>query len=450
MYIPNKMMNYINNIFIFVKKDTSTVLIGTAISNVVRLISTIILTRILDPSAYGVVGILSSIGFTVVMLTDVGIFSYVIRHQHATDSTFLDRVWTLRLIRCLFLMALVILIAPVLAWALEKPITLAIIAYSLTFGAEAISSMAFATAVRERQLARLAVLDALPQLLILPFTILLALWLHSYWALIIAMIFATLLNAMLSYALFPHAKRKLRYSRETARDLWSFGRSVSAASIIHLVLSQADKIVLGRILSLSSFGLYNISSTISGSVKIFNSSYSQRILYPCFVEFKDRESYEVSDIFYSVGKHTRIIYGFFSGLILFCSELIITILYDERFFGASSFLFILLIGNIFSLSISAATQLLLALGHTTHIFRMNLARLCFFIVFGGLGLYLFGSKGLVAAVSGTDIIAQRYCWVALSRVGIFSVRKETPFWLAALVGCGIGWFINKTGIVLIS
>ena len=255
---------------VLIRTGTSVVLISSFISNILRVVSTLILTRLLDPSAYGVIGILISISFAITMLTDVGIFGYVVRNSNADDPAFLDRVWTLRLLRCFVLMCVFFILSPVIAWAFDKPVTAALMAYSLTFGFEGLSSMAFATSVRRQQLTRLAVLELTPQLLTLPLAIGLALWLRSYWALVISMIMVSLLQAIFSYVFFPGSRRRWNFSLNEARNLWVFGSAIGAASVIHLILMQADKIVLARLLTIDTFGLFTIAVTLVTIVRSVN------------------------------------------------------------------------------------------------------------------------------------------------------------------------------------
>jgi O-antigen/teichoic acid export membrane protein len=428
------------------RKDTSIVLLGAVASNIARLLSTVVLTRVLDPSAYGVVGILSSIGFTIAMLTDVGIYSYVVRHDRNNDPVFLDQVWTVRLVRCLGLMVLTIALAPILAAALDKPITLALMVYSLTFAMEGFSSMTFATAVRQRQLIRLAIMDVAPQLFSVAVALAFGLWLRSYWALIIAMLASGAFNGVLSYALYPHSRRKWHYSREMASDVWAFGRNLSASSVVYLGLSQIDKVVLARIFPIATFGLYSISTTLIAAVRMFNRNYALRILFPAFASVKNAGPQAQTSVFYATGREIRLLYSLVAGGVVTCAPLIIRLLYDPRYAQAATFLEILAIGNLFSLSSFASNEMLMALGRTRHLLQGNIARLIFFAIAGPTGFYMFGPLGLVGAVAGMELIAQIYNWYALARDGVFSLRGELPYWAVTAAGLALGSIVNALAL----
>lgn len=439
-----------NRIFSISKKDTTITIYGSLISNAFRLISTVIVTRILSPDAYGVIGILGSIATAVELLTDVGIFSYVVRHDKNKDKYFLDSIWTIRLIRSIILTLILILISPILSILIDKPITYAIMAYSFTFLLLGISSMSFATAVRRGQIIRLTVLDVLPQILSLPFTILFAILLKSYWALIIGMLVGASINTILSYVIFPESRRRWRFDREEARELWDFGRVIAASSVIQLILMQADKVILARFLSFSTFGLYTIAATLIAVARAFNGKYVQRVLFPVFAQVKNSKPFIQSAAFYSTGRPFRLFYSFCAGGLVTCSPLVVELLYDPRFAYAAAFLQIMALGNLTNMSVVAANQMLITVGQVRHTFRLNLVRLFFFVAGGIIGMVFWGPIGLVAAVAGVEWVAQLYCWYALRRIGLLNVRMEIPYWAVTLAGCAVGWPINMVGSQLIS
>ena len=78
------------------RRDPSIV-IGTMIAlNLLRLISTLILTRLLAPADFGILGMVTVVHYTINMLFDVGTDTFVVRHHDITDRRFLNVVWTVR------------------------------------------------------------------------------------------------------------------------------------------------------------------------------------------------------------------------------------------------------------------------------------------------------------------------------------------------------------------
>ena len=80
-------------------RRTSFVIAGNIVVNLARIVSSVVLTRLLTAEDFGVVGIVTSVLFTIAMLSDLGFQAYIIRHEEGDEQRFLDEVWTLRLIR---------------------------------------------------------------------------------------------------------------------------------------------------------------------------------------------------------------------------------------------------------------------------------------------------------------------------------------------------------------
>ncbi len=83
--------------------DTAIVVGTMLIQNMIRVVGSMILTRMLSAEAFGVIGVISSVAVTFGLLSDIGIVAFVVRHERSNERTFLDEVWTLRMIRSLLL-----------------------------------------------------------------------------------------------------------------------------------------------------------------------------------------------------------------------------------------------------------------------------------------------------------------------------------------------------------
>src|SRR5690348_8190608 len=65
----------------------------------VRTLSSIILTRLLAPQDFGIVGIIGSIFFVLAMITDLGFTSFVVPHPRGDERHFRDVIWTIHAVR---------------------------------------------------------------------------------------------------------------------------------------------------------------------------------------------------------------------------------------------------------------------------------------------------------------------------------------------------------------
>ena len=194
-----------------------------------------------------------------------------------------NKVWTVRLSRDLIISLIFITLSGVMANYVRDPtLQLAFAVTSITLITEGLSSMAFATATRTGMVNRLALLDLIPILITILVSIGLALVFKNYWALVISGTFGSILKMWLSYSMFPHSGRRLRFDKSIFLDIWNFGRFIVPSSIIALLIGQGDKFILVRFLTLHQLGLYSLASALSSAPSALMNSYSNRILYPAF------------------------------------------------------------------------------------------------------------------------------------------------------------------------
>ena len=87
-------------------------LVGSNVSSqALRLISSLVLTRLLMPDAFGLLAALSTLYFGLVMFSDMGIWQSVVKSENGNDARFLGTAWAAQLLRAMVLVLLVCLMA---------------------------------------------------------------------------------------------------------------------------------------------------------------------------------------------------------------------------------------------------------------------------------------------------------------------------------------------------
>ena len=81
----------------------------------VRMVSNMVLTRLLLPEAFGVMAVVGVLAVALALLSDLGIGQNVIVHKRGSDPTFLNTAWTVQIARGLFIWSLAIVLAIVIA-----------------------------------------------------------------------------------------------------------------------------------------------------------------------------------------------------------------------------------------------------------------------------------------------------------------------------------------------
>ncbi len=416
-----------------------TAIVGGSViaTNLLRVVSTVILTRVLAPEVYGVVGIIGTLAFIFEMVSDLGFQAFVVRHKKGDDAEFLDVIWTIRLLRSIVLCLVLFLLAQPIAMALHKPEIAGLIALSsIFFVIDGLGSLSLLTALRHSQILRLSALELAVAVFQLIVAIILALAWRNAWAMLVATLCGTSVKAVLSYILFKGARRRVRFAREYSSELWHFARYVTGSSVISMVLMQADKVVLARILPLDALGLYILAGNLALAPLAFVSAYASRVLYPLFVRTWHDDPTSLGKRFYSGRRGGSMLYMMGAGGLIGVAPLLVGLLYDARYAGAALYLRLLGATAFFALSSAATNEVLTAFGRIHATFRTSIVKLTWFALMGPIGFVAFGPTGLVAAVGATEAAAASYGWFVLSKIGILSWREE--FILLGAGGAGIG------------
>ena len=426
-------------------------IVGSALySNALRIVSSMTLTRLLSAEAFGVVGIITSVTFILSLLSDVGVFPFVVRHEQGTERDFLDEIWTLRLIRQIVLGAIMLAISVPVAHFIHKPQLAPVIAFwSLSMVVEGLSSMTFATAIREQQLWRLTMLELIVATVQLVVSIAAALLLHTYWALAIAMMGAFGLKAILSYTMFPGSRRRFVLSRPRARELWQFSRFIALSSILTLFVMQADKVALARLMPLAAYGLYAIATTLSGAPLTLAHQYVARILYPAYAAAFREAPERLAATFYA--KRRLVVCGFLAAMggMIGGAPLIIAILYDPRYQAVTPYLQLVALSTAFYMPNNAAEECLVAAGRQRYTLYANIVRALWLVGGGAVAIATHDTMLLVAVFGLIELVAQLCYWWGLRRIGVLDLREEALGIAALAGGAGVGWAIARAALRLV-
>ena len=86
-----------------------------------RLLSNIILTRLLDPSVFGLMALVVAFRVGLELVTDVGVSQNIISNPHGAEPRFYDTAWTLQLARNVVLVFVCLALAAPMARFFNNP-----------------------------------------------------------------------------------------------------------------------------------------------------------------------------------------------------------------------------------------------------------------------------------------------------------------------------------------
>lgn len=416
-------------------------------STLVRLVNSLVLTRLLSPSVFGLAGIVSSIFFVIVMMTDLGFESYLIRHPQSNDQHFRNVLWTVHAWRGMLLMGLAMAASPLVATALQKPeLAMPLALASATLGIGGFVSFSLIMSLRSGRSKKLSLMDLALTSFQTALGIGLAVWLRNVWAIIGAMIGASLLKTALSYAIFPDSSHRFARNAEVNRDFFAFSKIVLASSFVSLLISQSDKLFLARLLTLPQYGLYAVALNLVSVPANFAASYVSRIVYPEYTRIWNANPKGLAGLYYSVRQRTSLLFAFGTGALVGGAPLIVAVLYDARYRGTGLYVTLLGIGAALRLPTYAAAEAMTAMGNIKVTLRANIVRIVWLAVAGPIGFYLDGGTGIICAVGLCEVPALIYSWMELRKAEILNMRYEMGYIVLFISGAVASYGVSRMGL----
>lgn len=105
---------------------------------------------------------------------------------------------------------------------------------------------------------------------------------YFIWQGVVSIISVTVL-AVVAYSNLPKAPTPPQFCRNSLMEIRHFAGGIFATTFLALLLTQLDKIMLSKLLSLDVFGYYTLAATVAAAITLLISPITQAI-YPRFTE----------------------------------------------------------------------------------------------------------------------------------------------------------------------
>lgn len=317
---------------------------------VVRLGSSLILTRLLDPSAYGLIATVMVFMTFMVMLSDLGIHAIVLADKRGDDPTFLSTLWTLQILRGILLAAAIASlsglwmhaqsngwIAPTSTYADPLLPELAML-LSVWLLVGSFSSLNEFRLVRNLEQGSVAKLEMASKLFTTLATLILAFLFRSVWAIALAMVISAIVRAIATHVYLAGPPMIFRLDWKEMVRVLLLSRWVAVNSLLTVLSTQADKAVIGYSFGLDTLGLYAIAAGLVSAATVIVGQFSYSLGVPVIRALLERPVAERKQAYYKVRLMVDaycIIVGM--GMVLL-GPLFFKVAYDPRYESAGIFL----------------------------------------------------------------------------------------------------------------
>lgn len=303
-------------------------------------ISNMVLARLLTPEAFGVVATLTMVISFAELFTDAGFQKYLIQHEFRDDT---DReesttiaFWS-NFIFSIFLWLLIAIFDNQIASLVGNPdlgVVLTVACVSIPLAA--FSSIQMALFKRDFEFKTLFKVRIVGIMIPIFVTIPLAIWLRSYWALVIGTIVQNLSNAIL-LTVFSKWKPRWFYSFDKFKEMFSFTVWSLFEAVSIWLTGYVDIFIVGRFLSQYYLGLYTTSSTTVGQIMGLIQYATVPILFSTLSRLQNDDK-EFKRTYYKFEKMISILLVPIGAGIFSFSHLITTILLGDQWYDAEGFI----------------------------------------------------------------------------------------------------------------
>jgi O-antigen/teichoic acid export membrane protein len=369
-----------------------------------RLITSITLARLLAPELFGIMLIVNSIRTGIDLISDVGIGQNIVHNPNAENPEFYNTAWTLRLIRSVLLWLFCLAAAAPLARFYEAPIFLTVLPVAgVFFIIVALGSVAPYLAQKRMRFVRLTVYEVSVAIFSAMIGILLAYFIRTIWGLVLGALVAAAGEAVGSYFVLPNVRHRFHIAKEYAWQIFSFGRWIFISSIAYFLSMNFDRLYFGKIAALGFVGVYGIARSLSDLIGSLVLRLSYSLVFPLIAasHATPREQLR-ADLAIKRLSVLLLSAACFAALITL-ADIVIRVLYDQRYQAAGWMLPLLLLGAWFSMISNLNESTLLGFGKPSYSAVANGLKFAWLLVGFPLGFAQFGVLGVIVIVATGDL-----------------------------------------------
>jgi len=386
-------------------KGSAWTIAGFGSSQVLRLGSNLVLTRLLFPEAFGLMALVSVFMQGLAMFSDVGIGPSIIQNKRGEEPAFLNTAWTIQIVRGFILWAG--------AWALAWPVAsfygdpllmqmLPVV--GLTAAIQGFQSTAVFTSNRRLDLSRLTMLQLVGQAVSIAVMVTWAAIEPTVWALVAGGIASSIVQVGLGHVVLESHRHRIGWDRQASRSLFGFGKWIFLSTVFVFMGNRADRLFFGSLMGMGVLGMVAVAGTITFVLQAVVDQLGQRVLFPAMAQRQDLRPDAMVSLFSRARCGLLIASGIVLGTLVGAMPAVINILYDDRYAAAGSFGMLFAIGvwpKILSQSLGPALR---SRGKPQYSAAANLATAMWIMAAVPAGFAVFGALGAVAASAfGTSV-----------------------------------------------
>jgi len=427
---------------------------GFGITQILRLASSLVLTRLVSPYVFGVMNLVNLFNQGLHMFSDLGLRQCVVHSPRGEEERFLNTAWTLQVIRGLILCLITLAVCWPLTRLYETPQLLWLVPIvGLTALCDGLNSKAVFIMIRRLERAKLVVRDLLANVISL-ITVVIWLWVvcsngitnerlasQQMFAFAACNVLSGLIGLGMSYTLLRGIRNRFDWDPNAGRELARFGGWIFLSTACTFLAENLDRLFIGK-LNLVVLASYNIAAQLARLPTLLLRELGHQLIFPLYSRLS-RHNVDLNQSFASIHVATTGFAGWLmAGAFAACPTLV-WLVFPEQYAAAGEYVRWLSVAAWFTILQISSEVVLLALGQTRQIAVGQFVKLIVLLPLMLAGYYLGVSLiddeylGIIAGYTLAE--ATRYVVLssALAKQGLPVFRLDFMLTLLVAISAGV-------------
>ena len=411
--------------------------------------SSLIMTRLLVPEAFGILALAIVLSVVIALLSDIGLRQYVIAKDDGNHPAVLGVILSLSAIRGAVIALVTAIVAGVIVLLAhagvfkpdsvyahpDMPIVLALMGSTAVILGFKSPNMLLLD--RNLDLRKLGYIDLGTQVVVTIASVALAFVWRNVYSMIAGIMIGSVATVVLSIIWVPGPPYRFLWDRRIAGELMRFGRWILLSSLAFVLAQNADRLLLGNWISAVELGLYMVALNLLMSVEQIISRPFVAVALPAFSEVIRRNDGSMRAVYFKTRMPLDLAAVTAAGMLFATGQFIVDVLYDPRYQAAGRTLQVLSFGLFFTrynLAVAAHNALM-----EPHVQSwVNVTKLVSIVVLIPIGQAIAGFEGAIWAIALHMAPAMLLTWWHNRRHQLVDIRFELKSVLCWPVGYGVG------------
>lgn len=315
-------------------------------SQIVSFIIGVVLARLLSPSDFGIIGIVTIFISLSNVFVDAGFSNAIIRKKDNTKED-LSTAFHLNVIIGIFIYVCLYVISPYISIFFDESILIPLIrilGINIVLGSLCIVQNAILTS--QLNIRSQTYINLCSQLFSGVIAIFLAYDGYGIYALVVQMVLASFIRTV-SFWIYTKWYPSYCFNRSSFRYLFSFGSKLLGANLIGTIFNEIYSILIGKYIGKAELGFYTKASHLNVNITSISTGIIQKIALPLLAKHQNNIT-KLKNDFRLFMRLLVLIIAPISAFFFFLAEDIIILLWSEKWMPSVPIFRLLIIGTLWS------------------------------------------------------------------------------------------------------